>query len=71
LNVLHKAQQDRIAGLALRTAIIVSWNNPWKVGEIVARMAEAGEAPPSDLLAHVSPLGWEHITLSGEYHWPA
>jgi hypothetical protein len=71
LNGLSEAQHDRIAGLALRAAIIVSWNNLWKVGEIVARMAEAGEAPPSDLLAHVSPLGWEHITLSGEYHWPA
>ena len=71
MNVLHKAQQDRFASLALRAAIIVSWNNPWKVGEIVARMAEAGEAPPSDLLAHVSPLGCEHITLSGEYHWSA
>jgi hypothetical protein len=23
------------------------------------------------LLAHVSPLGWEYITLTGEYHWPA
>jgi hypothetical protein len=68
--VLHKAQHDRIAGLALLAAIIVSWNT-WKLGEIVARMAEAGEARPSDLLAHVSPLGWEHITLSGEYHWPA
>ena len=61
---------NRIAGLNLLTAIIVYWNT-WKLGEIVARMAEAGEAPPSDLLAHVSPLGWEHITLTGEYHWPA
>jgi len=43
----------------------------WKLGEIVARMAEAGEALSPDLLAHVSPLGWEHITLTGEYHWPA
>ncbi|ECU6447789.1 transposase, partial [Escherichia coli] len=23
-----------------------------------------------DLLAHVSPLGWEHINLTGEYRWP-
>ena len=21
-------------------------------------------------LAHVSPLGWEHINLTGEYRWP-
>jgi TnpA family transposase len=64
-----EAQHDRIAGLNLLAAIIVYWNT-WKLGEIVARLAEAGEAPPSDLLAHVSPLGWEHITLTGEYHWP-
>ena len=25
---------------------------------------------PGDLLAHVSPLGWEHINLTGEYRWP-
>ena len=22
-----------------------------------------------DLLRHVSPLGWEHIVLSGDYEW--
>jgi len=38
----------------LLAAIIVYWNT-WKLGEIVARMADAGEAAPSDLLAHVSP----------------
>ena len=25
---------------------------------------------PDDLLAEVSPLGWEHIDLTGEYRWP-
>ena len=25
---------------------------------------------PAELLAHVSPLGWEHINLTGEYRWP-
>ncbi len=23
--------------------------------------------PPEDLLAHVAPLGWEHIGLTGDY----
>jgi hypothetical protein len=23
-----------------------------------------------DLLAHVAPLGWEHITFNGDYVWP-
>jgi hypothetical protein len=24
---------------------------------------------PDDLLAHVAPLGWEHIALTGDYVW--
>jgi hypothetical protein len=24
---------------------------------------------PEDRLAHLSPLGWEHIHLTGQYHW--
>jgi hypothetical protein len=24
---------------------------------------------PDDLLAHVAPLGWEHIGLTGDYVW--
>jgi len=26
---------------------------------------------PDDLLAHVAPLGWEHIALTGDYVWTA
>ena len=26
-------------------------------------------AVPDDLLAHVAPLGWEHIGLTGDYVW--
>ena len=29
-----------------------------------------GAELPAELLAHVSPLGWEHINLTGEYRWP-
>ncbi|CAD1792392.1 hypothetical protein X12_002403 [Xanthomonas arboricola] len=25
---------------------------------------------PPELLAHISPLGWAHILLTGEYLWP-
>ena len=24
---------------------------------------------PDDLLAHIAPLGWEHIALTGDYVW--
>lgn len=53
----------------LLAAIIIYWNSH-KLGEIVARQHAAGIRPPTDLLTHVSPLGWEHITLTGEYRWP-
>ena len=29
-----------------------------------------GEIISDDLLAHVAPLGWEHITSNGDYVWP-
>jgi hypothetical protein len=28
-----------------------------------------GATVPDDLLAHVAPLGWEHIALTGDYVW--
>ena len=30
-----------------------------------------GIAVPNYLLAHVAPLGWEHIALMGDYVWSA
>jgi Tn3 transposase DDE domain len=30
-----------------------------------------GGIVPDDLLAHVAPLGWEHIGLTGDYVWTA
>ena len=30
----------------------------------------AGLEIPAEFLAHISPLGWEHINLTGEYRWP-
>ncbi|SFE97026.1 Transposase and inactivated derivatives, TnpA family [Marinobacter sp. DSM 26671] len=64
-----EGQHYRIAGMNLIAAIIIYWNTK-KLGEIVETLTNAGEAPNPDLLPHVSPLGWEHINLTGEYHWP-
>jgi hypothetical protein len=41
------------------------------LGEIVADLIASGAPPDPELLAHVSPLGWEHINLTGEYRWTA
>ncbi|MHA6645346.1 Tn3 family transposase [Mesorhizobium sp. A623] len=64
-----EGQHYRIAGLNLLTAIIIFWNT-LKLGDAVKSRDNAGLPVPPELLAHVSPLGWEHINLIGEYRWP-
>ena len=59
----------RVAGLNLLAAIIIYWNT-LKLGEAVFIRKNAGLDVPAEFLAHVSPLGWEHINLTGEYRWP-
>ena len=63
-----EGQHYRIAGMNLLAAVIIYWNTS-RLSEIVANLTANGDAPPPELLAHVSPLGWEHINLTGEYRW--
>ena len=37
----------------------------------VDELRSRGEIIPDDFLAHVAPLGWEHITFNGDYIWAA
>ena len=64
-----EGQHYRIAGLNLLAAIIIYWNTV-KLGDAVFARQEAGLETPAEFLTHVSPLGWEHINLTGEYRWP-
>ena len=64
-----EGQHYRIAGMNLLAAIIIFWNT-MKLGEVVANQKRDGKLLSPDLLAHVSPLGWAHINLTGEYRWP-
>ena len=32
-------------------------------------MTEVGNAVSENVILHLSPLGWEHITFTGSYHW--
>ena len=36
---------------------------------MVAELQARGEEIPEEKLAHLSPLEWEHITLTGVYKW--
>jgi hypothetical protein len=59
-----------VAGLSLITAAIVHWNTVY-LDRTVRQLRARGMTVPDDLLAHVAPLGWEHIGLTGDYVWTA
>jgi Tn3 transposase DDE domain len=46
----------------------VLWNTVY-IERAVRTLRERGQAISDDLLAHLSPLGWEHINLTGDYVW--
>jgi len=64
----HDAQQYRASGLNLVIAAIVWWNSTY-MADAVTHLRASGEPAPNDLLAHTSPVGWEHIAFSGDFLW--
>lgn len=62
-------QRYRASGLNLLTAAIVLWNTVY-LDRTVATLTSNGGAIDPDLLRFLSPLGWEHINLTGDYTWP-
>jgi TnpA family transposase len=63
-------QSFRASGLSLITAAIVHWNTVY-LDQAVRQLRAQSVTIPDDLLAHVAPLGWEHISLTGDYVWTA
>ena len=64
-----EGQHFRMAGLNLLATIIIYWNTK-HLGNAVTQRQHEGLDCPAELLAHISPLGWAHILLTGEYRWP-
>ena len=65
-----EAQQYRASGLALVTAAIMLWNTLY-LGRALDVLRRSGEVVPDGLLAHLAPVGWQHINLTGDYLWSA
>ena len=63
-----EGQHYRMAGLNFLAAIVIYWNTA-RLGEAVARRKHAGLPVVPEFLPHISPLGWAHILLTGEYRW--
>ena len=62
-------QRYRASGLNLAVAAIILWNTVY-LGRAVDQLRSRGEIIPDELLAHVAPLGWEHIAFNGDCVWP-
>ena len=64
----YEDQRFRASGLTLVTAAIVLWNTVY-LDRIITGMKEHGQQVYENLLQYLSPLGWEHINLTGDYVW--
>ena len=61
-------QRYRSSGLNLLTAAIVLWNTVY-LQRAVQALRTHGQPMDEALLPYLSPLGWEHINLTGDYSW--
>jgi TnpA family transposase len=63
----YENQQHRACGLNLIVTAIILWNTRYLEHAVTA--LRQTEDVPDHLLAHMSPLGWEHVNLTGDYIW--
>ncbi len=64
-----EGQHYRMAGLNLLAAVITYWNTDHLGRAVSARLQDERDCP-LELLSHISPLGWAHTLLTGEYWLP-
>jgi TnpA family transposase len=58
----------RASGLNLVTAAIILWNTVY-LQRAIQSLQDSGQSIPPHLFQYLSPLGWEHISLTGDYIW--
>ena len=61
---------DYPASAGLATVAIVLWNTIY-LGRALDTVRRGGDPMPNALLAHLAPLGWQHINLTGDCLWGA
>lgn len=64
----HARQQRRAQGLNLVVAAIILWNT-LELARAVDELQQEGMQITEEQLAHLSPMDWEHINLTGDYVW--
>lgn len=61
-------QNYRASGLNLVVSAIILWNTVY-IERVLTALKNHGNPVPEELIPHLSPLGWEHINLTGDYVW--
>ena len=61
-------QRYRASGLNLVTTAIILWNTIY-LDKAIQSLKAQSQSVDDQLLQHLSPLGWEHINLTGDYVW--
>src|SRR5438034_8887951 len=61
-------QMHRASCLHLLMAAIAAWNTVY-LTEAIATLRKRGADIPEATVAHIAPLGLEHIRLIGDYHF--
>jgi len=64
----YEDQRYRASGLNLVVAAIILWNTVY-LAEAVETLKNKGVEVKDEYLQHLSPLGWEHINLTGDFQW--
>jgi Tn3 transposase DDE domain-containing protein len=64
----YENQQHQASDLNLVVATIALWNTVY-LERAIRALQERSYVCEQQLLAHLSPLKWEHINLTGVYHW--
>lgn len=68
LDRTYEDQRLRASGLNLLVALIILWNTV-HLGDAVEQLKQQGYEITDEQLRHLSPLGWDHIQLTGDYRW--
>jgi TnpA family transposase len=64
----HAQQQQQAQGLNLVVAAIILWNT-LELARAIDELRSEGVEMTAEQIRHLSPMDWEHISLTGEYTW--
>lgn len=68
LNAKMHASYVKASGLNLVASAIILWNTVY-IEKAVNYLRQTDENFNEELISNLSPLGWEHINLTGDYTW--